>query len=291
MQNESFLRGILFAILGFFMMAVFGIFVKLACQTGSVLWVSFLCYIVGTLLLIPYLCRKGLHALKTEKFKYHLGRIVFGLTASLLYTLSLNYIPMVNATLLFNTTPLFIPLLSIYMMNTHISTPTWWAILLGFIGVIILIKPTVEIFHQSGDLIGLASGMSLAVAYVFVKMLAATDPLQRIVFYYFFGGAILQLPLLYFAGPFPPMDAVGYSIAAGASLLVAQMSLVKAYSLADAADVGIFQFTSVIFVGFIDWLIWSQVPPVRDWLGIALVILAGIVIIRNSASHTIPRKT
>lgn len=281
------LKGCALGLLAFFFMAVFGVFTKIAIHDSSVLWVSFISYLTGTLLFVPLIVVKGGQVLKQQRPPLHIARVVFGLSASLLYTISLNYIPIINATLLYNTTPLFIPMLSIFMLGQKVSKETWWSILIGFIGVIIIIKPTMNIFDQAGDLIALSSGISLAVAYVFIKMMTATETRESIVFYYFFLGTCLQLVFLPFLGHMPDMRNVGFAVAAGAALFLAQQSLVKAYRYATASDVGVFQYASVIFVGLIDWLVWGTTLPLSDMVGILFVIVAGIVIIRRVNNHSV----
>ncbi|WP_068471252.1 DMT family transporter [Candidatus Protochlamydia phocaeensis] len=289
LPHSSLFRGSLYALAAFFLMAVFGVLTKAAAAHASIFWVSFISYLVGLLLMLPILKKKGTEFLKTSHLSYHLGRVGFGLAASLLYTLSLRYIPLVNATLLFNTTPLFIPILAIFMLNQRASLRTWISILIGFIGIMIIIKPTQQIFDQVGDLIGLASGISLAIAYVFIKKLAPTDSLEAILFYFFFFATCIQSVFIPFLGPMPSYPVIAEAVAAGAAFFLAQLSLVKAYEYASASEVGTFQYSSVIFVGILDWMIWNQVPPFSDLLGVLLVIIAGLLIIREAMkSQRIP---
>jgi drug/metabolite transporter (DMT)-like permease len=278
-RDNHILKGSLFALAAFFCMAVFGVLTKIAYQNGSAIWVSFITYFSGTLILIPFILKGGIESLKSNHYPYLIGRAVFGTAASFLYMLSLHYIPLVNATLLFNTAPIFIPFLAIYWIRAHISKTVWAAIALGFLGIIVIIRPTAEIFTQSGNLIALASGLSLAIAYFQIKLLAGSDPGARIIFYYLGIGALMQLPLLLFAGPLPALDSCLISVACGVVMVLAQFALVEAYLFADASQVGVYQYSSVVFVGLIDWLIWNQVPSKLDLLGVLLVMIAGTMII------------
>lgn len=137
------------------------------------------------------------------------------------------------------------------------------------------------IFDHIGDLYGLFSGIFLAAAYLLIKVLTVTDALNRIVFYFFVFGALLQIPLLTIAGPMPSGHDCIIANLAGISFLLAQLSLVKAYNYANASQVGVYQYSSVIFVGLIDWAFWGYLPPLIDLLGVILVIAAGSIIIRD----------
>jgi drug/metabolite transporter (DMT)-like permease len=273
------MKGSLYALLAFFCMAVFGILTKLALQEGSVFWVSFVVYLAGSLGLAPFIAAKGPAYLKSQQYVLLVSRAVLGTLASFCYTLAIQYIPIVNGTLLFNTAPLFIPLLSILFLKTKIKKSTWLAVLIGFIGIIVIIKPTEAIFTQTGNLIGIISGISLAIAYLIMKELTATDPGMRIIFYYLGIGTLLQIPALFFS-EWPTLESSQYAIGGGLMLLAAQMSLVTAYKYASASEVGVFQYASVAFVGLLNWFLFGSIPTGADIFGILLVTIAGIIIIR-----------
>lgn len=279
-KKPDILKGSVQAATAFFFMAVFGVLTKSALQTSSSLWVSFIAYATGTLLLLPYVIYKGSDYLRSDRYLHLAGRALFGTAASLLYTISIYFIPIVNGTLLFNTAPIFIPFLSVVFLHAAISKNIWAAVLLGFLGILIIIHPTTAIFTQTGNIIGLLSGISLAVAYLLMKMLTDTDPGIRIIFYYLSIGALIQAPFLLF---FPKPDTAGFvfSVLSGIALLTAQITLVSAYRYAKASEIGVYQYASVVFVGLLNWIVWGNVPPIWDIFGVVLVTAAGILIIRG----------
>lgn len=280
-KNPDIIKGSLYALAAFFCMAVFGILTKIALQGGSVFWVSFIVYLTGTLTLAPYIVYHGFSFLKSEHYTFLIGRAIFGTIASFCYTISIHFIPIVNGTLLFNTAPIFIPLLATFFLKEKIKKSVWFAVLIGFIGIIIIIKPTREIFTQTGNLVGVFSGISLAIAYLLMKLLSSTDPAVRIIFYYLGIGTLIQIPLLFLSDGLPTSESCFYAILGGLFLVVAQLSLVKGYQYAEASQIGIYQYSSVIFVGLFDWLLWKVAPTMSDVFGIILVALAGMVIIRS----------
>lgn len=276
--SPNIVKGSAFALIAFFCMAVFGILTKLALQDGSFIWVSFIAYLAGTVALVPFI---DFSSLRSNHYSFLISRAVVGTLASFCYTISINYIPIVNGTLLFNTAPIFIPILALIFLNAKIAKSTWLAVLIGFIGIVVIIKPTSAIFTQTGNLIGLLSGMSLAVAYLIMKLLTATDPGWRIIFYYLGIGTLLQIPLLPFAKVLPSLESSLYSMCAGLFLLIAQLALVNSYKYAMASQVGIYQYASVAFVGLLSWIIFGSVPTMGELLGILLVVIAGTIIIRS----------
>lgn len=284
-QSNTILKGSLFALLGFFCMAIFGILTRAAYQQGGAIWVSEITYVVGSLVCWPFIMASGgVRSLQSEHYGKLFLRAAFGCTASFLYTLSLKTIPIVNATLLFNAAPIFIPILAIVLLKTSVSKWAWVAVALGFVGIAIIVKPSASILEQPANLIALASGMSLAVAYVLIKLLTATETRIRIVFYYLFVSSILQLPLLLVAGAVPEMACWLWASAAGIMLFLAQLSLVQAYNCAEVQQVGVYQYASVVFVGLIEWFLGGHTPSASEFVGVLLVMIAGIVIIRSGPS-------
>lgn len=279
-------KGSIFALAAFFFMAIFGILTRVALESTSILWVSFIAYLMGVLLLIPYITKQGLGYLRSDHYPLLIGRALFGTLASFLYTFSLNYIPIVNGTLLFNTAPLFIPLLSVIFLKKPIEKKIWLAVLMGFIGIIVIIKPTEAIFTQTGNLLGIASGISLAVAYLMMKILTDTDPGIRIIFYYLGIGTLLQIPLVAFSGSWPSQEGVIFAVLSGFSLLAAQLLLVTAYKYASASAVGVYQYSSVVFVGIFEWMFWNIAPGLGTIVGFLLVACAGIIVIRSNHTKT-----
>lgn len=277
-ESPNILKGSLFAVVAFFCMAVFGILTKLGLEGGSFVWVSFIAYLAGTVALLPFV---NFSSLKSEHYPLLISRAVVGTMASFCYTISIQYIPIVNGTLLFNTAPIFIPILSMLFLKAKIAKSTWLAVLIGFMGIVVIIKPTLAIFTQTGNLIGLFSGISLAVAYLIMKQLTATDPGLRIIFYYLGIGTLMQLPLLPFAKTSPSLESALYAGLAGLCLLVAQLSLVTSYKYATASQVGIYQYASVAFVGLLSWMLFGSIPTMGELLGILLVVIAGTIIIRS----------
>lgn len=282
----NIVKGSLFALFAFFMMAVFGILTKLAVGSGDYIWVSFITYLVATVYTTLLIFSQGIEGLKSQHYYLLIARAVIGTLASFLYMLSMHYIPVVNSTLLFNTAPIFIPLLMAFYLKVHVEKNIWIAVILGFIGIIIIIKPDRSILTDPGNLIGLASGLALAIAYLTMKILTNTETGLRIIFYYVSVGTLMQVPILFFASHIPSGIIFFYGCLCGIALVLAQIGLVKAYNYASASQVGVYQYTSVVIVALFEWLLWSQPPNFMDFFGFLFVCAAGIYIIKTNNPAT-----
>lgn len=287
-QTEAFthaphiLKGSILALLAFFFMAVFGVFTKVATEYGDPIWVSFITYLIASLGTGLFMLPQGLAGLKSQHYRYLIARAVIGTSASFLYMISMRYIPIVNSTLLFNTAPIFIPLLTVSVLKISIHKSIWIAVIIGFIGILVIIKPGSDLLTDPGNLIGLLSGFALAVAYLIMKFLTSTDTGMRIIFYYFTIGMLMQIPLLWFTNQSLSFDAFFFAALSGVMLMLAQICLVRAYLYAAASQVGVYQYASVVFVALIEWIVWSRTPDLLDCIGFILVSVAGIFIIFSS---------
>lgn len=279
MHREKLLQGSLYMTIGFFFVAVFGAFLKAANATASSLWVIFIAYGFACLIQFFFNLPKGFAFLKTKRPWGHAGRVVFGAFSTLLYAYSIKHIPLLNATLLYNTAPLFVPIFAILILRTKVPAKLWGSLFVGFIGVAMILHPDLSVFKKPGNLIGLSSGIFQALTFIIVKSLTATEPVQRINFYFFLGSALILGPLAYFLAELPPLDSVLFSLCAGVVSFFGQYFVVKSYSYADPSHVGAFQYTSVVFAGLIGWLIWDQTPTLYDLIGMGIVMLGGILAI------------
>lgn len=288
MHNEKMWQGSLYMTIGFFCVAIFGALMKAGNALASSLWIIFIAYGFAGLIQFFFNLPQGFAFLKTKKPLGHCGRVVFGAFSTLLYAYSIKHIPLLNATLLYNTAPLFVPIFAIFLLRTKVSFKIWISLFLGFIGVVMILHPDVTLIKQPGNLIGLASGIFQALTFIIVKALTMTEPVQRINFYFFIGSAIILGPFAIFLTEPPPLECVLYSLAAGVVSFFGQYFIVKAYSIADPSHIGAFQYTSVVFAGLIGWLIWNQTPTIYDLIGMLIVMLGGILAI--SLYHLKPSK-
>lgn len=278
--QPNLLKGCLYSLTAFFFFALLGLALKETTLYGATPLQSIaVTSASASLLITPFVIREGLSYLKTEHFLFHFYRAGYGTIASILYTYAMQHIPVVNATLLFNTAPIFIPLFGIYLLRQPVTAKEWIAIAIGFLGVTLVIHPTLEIFRDPINLIALLSGAFLAIAFIYIKKLSPTDPPLRIIYYFFTLSALMMTPALVTAISQLSLQSIGYAIAAGCCLVATQYLLTKAYQYGKPSRVGVFQYTTIVFVGLIEWLIWGHRPSAIDFIGFLLVAGAGTAII------------
>lgn len=157
-----------------------------------------------------------------------------------------------------------------------------WILAMGFLGVLMLLKPGVGLYTPTA-LVGLASGLLAAVAMVAVRHLSRSESSTCIVFYFTLVGCVVSSVPLLWAWQSPSWELIGWLLAMGAAASAAQLMMTRAYSIAPAAQVGPFAYSTAVFAGLFGWWLWGES---FDWvsLGGALLIgAAGVLTVRYTA--------
>lgn len=278
--NTNTFKAVTATLTGFFFLALVGLLVKLEIRAGaSIEWIVFMQYLVSLFIITLIASRNKFLDLKTSKFRYHLIRGVFGVMAFTLFVTSVSEIPLVNANLLFNTTPIFIPVISMIWLKSKIDKKIWWGILLGFTGIIIILDPKAGGFLKIGDLTGLGAGFSLAVAYVAMSILTKTESFITIIFYYSLTAFTLSVPLAVTNWSNPPLLIWIYAILTGMLFISYLYLLQYAYRYVPAVKLSPLNFSVIIFAGILDWVFYNHIPGISTFIGIILVSSGGIIAI------------
>lgn len=224
--------------------------------------------------------------LGTDRFQFHLLRSAAGLAAMYCFFYSIAHLKLSESYLLAATSPLFIPIFAYMWMREPVAKNVRGAVVIGFIGIVLILKPGFGIF-QPVVIVGLGAGVFAALAMVSIRRMSASEPAIRIVLYF------TALSTLFSAAPLPwfwqlPRPEVWWMLLLiGLLAAVGQFVLTKGYSFAPAAQVGPFTYGNVVFATFIGWAFWGEKLDLTTWAGAVLVCIAGIVTCRQTETHAI----
>jgi drug/metabolite transporter (DMT)-like permease len=214
--------------------------------------------------------------IKTSKFALHFIRGLGGFLGVFIYFYILRDLSLTIATLLFFSVPLFMPFVGYVWKRHPMPKLDWIAIVIGFIGVLFVIKPGHQLFHPSA-VIGLLSGLTLAIGQFAVHLLAKTDSNARINFYYFFIAFIIALPLTFLTREksWSSLYAIDYFYLfwIGILALIYALLLSLALKLSNPSLVTTFLYTAVIFTMLIDWFVWKIIAHLLTWIGTILIVI------------------
>ena len=265
-------KAVLSALLAAAAFAVTGACVKFAASDASNSMVVFFRNVVALALLLPWVISKGLGELKTQRWGGHMLRAAFGVTAMYCFFFALGKMVLADAVLLNYSSPLFIPLIAWLWIG---EKPPWIIIpasILGIIGIAFIVKPGGDGLVSFPALIGALSGVLAAAAMVSIRRLSRTEPTIRIVFYFSLLATIISaIPLAWGWKTVSPHTWLAM-LGAGTFAVIGQLGLTRAYSLATAARVGAFTYTSVVFAAGIGWVFWNEAPDLFSVFGAVLVV-------------------
>ena len=150
----------------------------------------------------------------------------------------------------------------------------------GFIGVMLLLQPTLERGQWLGALFGLGSGIISSVAYLNVRRLGELgEPEWRTVFYFSALSAVGGLPWLLSAGPFHAIDLRGWLLllGIGAFGVLAQLCMTAAYKRGKTLTSASLAYSTVVFSSIFGMLLWAESLAWLSWAGVALIIASALV--------------
>jgi len=280
-------RGVLYGILNALVVVYMGVLVKLAGDIPSDVLV-FARVGIGFILFLPILLWKHV-SFKLHKVKLHLFRGIVGISALFCFFYALQRLTLVNAILLSNTIPLFVPIVVLLWLKLKIPKKRIVFMLTGFIGIALVLKPDMGIFSWP-SIVGLGTGVLGAIALVTVRQLTKTEDSQTIVFYFLAIASIISLiPALWHFRLLELGRVWLYLLGIGLGGMLYQVLITETYRYLPASKASCLVYLSVVFGGFAEWLFWGQIPDFFTIMGCVLVILGGMATVLDK-SPAVPLK-
>lgn len=189
---------------------------------------------------------------------------------------AIREISLIEAVLLRNTAPFFVPILAALWLHSKTPAHNLMAIGIGFVGVYLVLDPGLN-SPGPGHFIGLLSGFFLAISMVSTRKLAPRYAPTTILFYYYLVSLLgitpfcLSQPLKLQADDWLILLFIGLSAHFALYLYTRALTVTKASIVAPLS------YLSVIFAGIIGWVVWDQKPSATSLAGMAIVILAGVI--------------
>ena len=274
----------LWMVLGAFFFATMGVGVKIASQSFTTFELVFYRGLISIAFLVVLLRAHGtslrtpvplMHAWRSAVGGFSLGAWFFAIAHLPLATaMTLNYMSGVWVAA-------FIVGGAILFGKAERQGPLLATVLLGFAGVVLTLRPTLDQNQLFAGLIGLLSGMSSSLAYLQVTALGrAGEPVERTVFYFAVGTAVVGAGGMVFTG-FTPWDQVTWQAAAwlvpiGLLASLGQWCMTRAYSHGHTLVVASLQYSGIVFASLYSVLLFGDQIPLIGWLGISLIVASGV---------------
>lgn len=273
--------GSLWMLVAAFFFAIMGTLVKIGGETFTSPELVFYRSFFG-LVFIFVLSRKHNLQLKTPVLGKQLTRSILGFISLVMFFYAISQLPLATAVTLNYTSPLFMAMFAPFMLRERPRKILILAIILGFVGVALLLRPSLHMDELIAGTLGLLSGLTAGIVYVHVTQLARSgEPDWRTVFYFTLVctvGAGLWM-LLHHFNPLSWKD-LPLLLGLGASATIAQLAMTRAYRTGNHLVVGSLAYTTVLLASMLGLLLWGETLSPDRWLAVGLIILGGIISVR-----------
>jgi drug/metabolite transporter (DMT)-like permease len=227
--------------------------------------------------------RGGLLQLRTGRLGLHLLRGVLGTLSSFLAFYAYSRLPLADAYAIIFATPLLITALSVPILGEAVGWRRWSAVVVGFVGILIMLRPGVAPIGV-GSLAALGAACASASAVLLVRKLSVTETTTSIAFYSSL--TVLLLMGALFGHGFVTPGLLDLALMAGSGLLggSALLILIAAYRRSPAALVAPFQYSQMLWAIVLGVLLWGDLPEVAMLLGASIVAASGLFILHRETT-------
>ena len=240
--------------------------------------IAFFRNIFGLAFLFPLLMRSRFAVLRTKQIGLHALRGVINIAAMLMFFTALSISPLAKITALSFTAPIFMAVLAVLILRERFRIYRWSAILIGFFGMLIILRPGL-VTIDTGALLVIASAALWAVAMIIIKIQSRTETSLTIVAYMgIFLGVFSIVPALWVWQPFG-LQTLGWMVLIGLSGTIAQMALSQSLKETDPTAILPFDFLKLIWTAIIGAWFFAEIPDVYTWTGAAVIFLSGLFIV------------
>jgi drug/metabolite transporter (DMT)-like permease len=198
------------------------------------------------------------------------------------YFLAVAYLPLAELTALAFTKPLFATLGAALVLHEVVRGRRWGAIGIGFVGVLIVLRPGAVTFSPYAGLV-LLSAVASAAVVLMVKQMTLRDGSTTIVLYQTLFLTALSLPPALWFWRTPSLESLVLVALIGALGTIAWLCFTRAFALADASAVMPYEFLKLPLTAALAYLMFAEVPSVWTWLGGAVIFGASVYIAHREA--------
>lgn len=239
--------------------------------------VSFFRSLFGLIFFLPLLVRLKFEPLRTRRLGLHFLRGSVNAVSMLLFFLALKYTPLAKLAALFFATPLFAAVLAIVILRETIRMRRVSALIVGFIGMLVIIQPGPDAL-DFGAMLVLSSAALSGIGVILVKRLATTESSVSVTIY---TGLVTTPVALIAAIPVwqtPNFEQLAWMALIGVLGSIGQLSMVRALALAEATAVLPLDFTKLIWSAIIGYFFFAELPELATWIGGAMIFGATVYI-------------
>jgi drug/metabolite transporter (DMT)-like permease len=250
----------------------------------QVTWARYLFHFV--LLAALLLWRLPLRELIPRRLGLQILRSAFLLSTTLCYFGAIAFLPLANALALAFIGPLVSTALAPWLLGEHAGVRRWVAVVVGFAGTLVVIRPGWAAFEWA-SLLGVAAGVSYGLYQLTTRRLSGSGRASVTLFYTsVFGFAVLSLVVAPFWTP-PDLAGWGLMLIMGSVGALAHFLIISAFEHAPAPLLSPVSYMEMISAVAVGWLVFGDFPDAFTWTGIALIVVSGLLVVTGRATKSV----
>lgn len=252
----------------------------------QIVWFRQLGLLFGVIVLI---CMRGRSVLVSTNPMLQVGRGVLAACSATLFIVGVSYVPLADAVAITFVAPFMVTVMGALILREPVGIRRWTAVLVGFIGTLVVIRPGMGVIHPAAILLIVAAS-AFALRQVLSRILAGEDKTQTTVAY----TAIVSWTLLTVPLPFiwqSPSNGLEITLllAMGVVAAFAEVLVIMALDAAQAVVVAPVQYSLLIWGTFYGFVVFGQLPDAWTWLGAAIIVATGLYTLNRERLALKPR--
>lgn len=280
-------RGILWALAATALFAIVAAMAKVAVADYHVLQILFIRQVIVFLSALPSLAKTFPESLKTTHPLAHTMRLIGAFVALSTGIWAVAVLPLTTAITLAFAQVFFVALLALKFLNEPVGFHRLTAVAVGFIGVVVVMRPGVAGLVDINALIPVAGALGAAVAVTCVRRLSQTESTATLLAYQsIFVGAMAGLPLIWLWVT-PGWEDLAFLVMIGVLATIGQWVGVTALRLGEASVVGNIEYMKLIYAAILGFLLFDEIPDGYTIAGAVIIISASVYIFQREAKHRV----
>ena len=245
---------------------------------GEVLFFRGFCGMIPIFFLIPK--ERYFNFYKTNRPFLHFKRCVSGLVAIVAIFIALRKLPLATVVSITFAAPIFTTIMSIFFLSEKVGLYRWLAVLVGFVGILIISEPGFSSFNFY-YIYPIIFCLGLSYVAIAIKQLSSTEPVWLIGLYFSFSIMIMSFFTLPQGWIMPNLKDLFLLCMVGILGGLANLWLTQSYKFAEVSLVTPLKYLALLFAIFFGYIFWDETPTTKTLLGAALVIISSIIIFRR----------
>ena len=256
--------------------------IRLASESLHTFQIAFFRNFFGLLAALPLLLRHGPDLLRTTQLPRYVVRCAIGIVSMMCGFWAIGHLPLAQAVALSYSTPIFVTIAAVIFLHEQVRARRWAAVALGFVGVLIIVRPGTEGF-SAGTLVALAAAVLSGIVSIQIKQLSRTEPADRIVLF----TTLLWVPMSLLPAlavwEWPHGIVWLWVIAAGVLGTGGHMLWTRALKLGDVSALTPISFMQLPIVALAGWLLFQERLDRWTVVGAAVIFAANVYIAHREA--------